>query len=106
MDILDYTDDGLRATPDLIVIYRMQAAHSVCDRGSSVPVAICLLPHVAYQLPALRHAAADMPGVEFFWRDICAVPARDLAYLRERVAQQDVVQKYLRGLERQFETGG
>jgi hypothetical protein len=47
-----------------------------------------------------------VPDVEFFWRDVCAVPARDLAYLRERVVQQDAIQKYLRGLEKQFGMGG
>lgn len=58
------------------------------------------------QLPSFRQASADVPDVEFFWRDVCAVPARDLAYLRERVVQQDAIQKYLRGLEKQFGMGG
>jgi hypothetical protein len=106
MDMLDFTDDELRGTPDLVVIYRMQAARSVYVREPSVPVAVCLLSHVPFQLPSLRQANADVPGAEFFWRDVCSVPAPDLAHLRERMAQQDVVRKYLRSLERQFETGG
>ncbi len=106
MDLLDYTDDELRGTPDLVVIYRMQATRSVYEREPSLPVAVCLLPHVHFQFPSLRRASADMPSVEFFWRDMCAVPARDLAHLRKRLAQQDVIQKYLRGLERQLDAGG
>ena len=95
------SNDELRATPDIIVVFRVHfswATPDLCDEIVE-PVAICKLRFLSYQMPRLRFDARDLRGVDFYWRDVGALDDHVLESVKAHLQGETEIHLYLRRLE-------
>lgn len=92
----------LRATPDLVIVFRVHFSWATPDLDDEIvePVALTRQRFVPFITPRLRLDARDLRGVDFYWRKLDKLDDRVLDRVKAHLLQETEIHLYLRRLER------
>lgn len=99
----ELSNSELRATPDLVVVFRTHFSWASSDLDDEIvePVAISRLRFVRYITPRLRQDARDLRGADFYWRNLTGLDDHVLDRVKAYLMEETEIHLFLRRLERE-----
>ncbi len=107
-DLEECSNNELRTTPDVVVIFRVHFSWATSDLEDEVvePVALARLHFLRYTMPRLRFDARDLRGVDFYWRDVRGLDDHVLDRVKAHLRQETEIHYCLRRLGRDLSIRG